>query len=284
MDFINPFAVKGSWYKGNLHTHTTNSDGQFSPEEICRIYGKAGYDFLCITDHNKLTKVKEPGNLTLLQGAEMNTGYTHIVAVDLKEEFNPEGMSVQQIIDAVNLQGALSIIAHPYWSALTVNDLLALRGYAGIEIYNHLCHNLLGKGYSTVHFDGLLQAGRKTPGFAADDAHSERDLSAGFVMVKAPSGEKDDILSSIKKECFYSSTGVMIKDLRIDEDSKTVKIRFSPAVTVDFIAHNSAGKRFSAVTDELEYAEYEIKGNEKYLRIEITDKNNRKAWINPVFL
>jgi hypothetical protein len=25
---INPFLTKGQWYKGNLHTHTTNSDGR----------------------------------------------------------------------------------------------------------------------------------------------------------------------------------------------------------------------------------------------------------------
>ncbi len=282
MHFVNPFAEKGNWYKGNLHAHTTNSDGQFSPGEICRIYRKAGYSFLCITDHNSITRTEEVEGLTLLQGSEINTGYTHIVAVNLKKAINPERLSNQHIIDAVNRQGAIPIIAHPYWSNLTVTELLALRGYAGIEAYNHLCHNLLGKGYSTVHLDGLLQAGRKISCFAADDVHSKRDLTAAFIMVKARSRKKNDILSSIGKELFYSSTGVTIRDLRLDEGIRTIKIRFSPAKTVDFIALTPAGKRVDAGRDEIECAEYEIQGNEKYLRIEITDKNNRKAWVNPI--
>ncbi len=284
MNFINPFAMEGIWYKGNLHTHTNNSDGQYSPEEICRIYRKAGYDFLCITDHNRITTAEGPDGLTLLRGAEINTGYTHIVAVGLKEKFSPEGMSNRQIIDEVNRQEAISVIAHPYWSNLTAADLVELQGYAGIEVYNHLCNNLMGKGYSTVHFDGVLQAGRRILGFASDDAHSKKDLTTGFIMVKSPSKEKKDLFTSIKNGFFYASTGVIIKDFQVDQHSGTVKIRFSPAVTVDFIALTPAGERITAGTDEMEYAEYRIKGNEKYLRIEITDKNNRKAWVNPMFL
>lgn len=282
-DFRNPFSEKGNWYKGNLHLHTTNSDGQFSLEEICRLYKKAGYDFLCVTDHNSITKTKGAHGLTLLQGAELNTGYTHIVAVELKKPINPEGLSRQQIINAVNRQGAIPIIAHPYWSNLTTADLLALRGYAGLEVYNHLCHNLTGKGYSTVHLDGVLQTGRKILSFASDDAHSQKDLTTSFIMVKARSCKKNDLLSSIKKEFFYSSTGVIVQDLKIAEDAKTISLDFSPAKTVDFIAPTPAGRRITAgKQDEIEHAEYTLRGDEKYLRIEITDKQNRKAWINPL--
>lgn len=47
----NPYAVSGKWYKGNLHTHTTRSDGTLSPEEIVKWYEDNGYSFLAITDH-----------------------------------------------------------------------------------------------------------------------------------------------------------------------------------------------------------------------------------------
>ncbi len=39
------------WYKGNLHTHSTNSDGRLSPEEVIRLYREEDYDFLALTDH-----------------------------------------------------------------------------------------------------------------------------------------------------------------------------------------------------------------------------------------
>ena len=39
------------YYKANLHTHTTNSDGKMSPEEVKAWYKKLGYDIVAFTDH-----------------------------------------------------------------------------------------------------------------------------------------------------------------------------------------------------------------------------------------
>ena len=41
----------GQFYKANLHTHTTISDGAHSPEEIKRIYSENGYSIVAFTDH-----------------------------------------------------------------------------------------------------------------------------------------------------------------------------------------------------------------------------------------
>ena len=54
------------WYKGNLHTHTLNSDGDSTPEDVVRWYREHGYDFLVLTDHNFLTGVD---GLNAVQGA-----------------------------------------------------------------------------------------------------------------------------------------------------------------------------------------------------------------------
>ena len=43
------------WYKGNLHTHTINSDGDSSPDAVARWYKEHRYDFLALTDHNYFT-------------------------------------------------------------------------------------------------------------------------------------------------------------------------------------------------------------------------------------
>ena len=43
------------WFKGNLHTHTTESDGKLSPEECYALYKSKGYDFLARTDHWKVS-------------------------------------------------------------------------------------------------------------------------------------------------------------------------------------------------------------------------------------
>jgi histidinol phosphatase-like PHP family hydrolase len=56
--FANSFQEKGSWFKGNLHTHNTLCDGLSSPEETASIYEAKDYDFLFITDHSKVVDAK----------------------------------------------------------------------------------------------------------------------------------------------------------------------------------------------------------------------------------
>lgn len=40
-----------NFYKGNMHCHSTLSDGTFTPEELKKMYKEKGYSFLAITDH-----------------------------------------------------------------------------------------------------------------------------------------------------------------------------------------------------------------------------------------
>ena len=44
----------GNFYKANLHCHTTNSDGSFTPEEIKKFYKEKGYSVIAFTDHDGL--------------------------------------------------------------------------------------------------------------------------------------------------------------------------------------------------------------------------------------
>jgi hypothetical protein len=43
-----------NWYKGNLHTHSLWSDGDDYPEMIASYYKAHGYNFIGLTEHNKL--------------------------------------------------------------------------------------------------------------------------------------------------------------------------------------------------------------------------------------
>ncbi len=59
------------WYKGNLHTHSTNSDGRLSPEEVIGLYREEGYDFLALTDHWFMGEERQEENFLLLSGQNM---------------------------------------------------------------------------------------------------------------------------------------------------------------------------------------------------------------------
>src|SRR6187200_3116832 len=60
-------GTTGRWYKGNTHTHTLNSDGDSTPDDVVRWYREHRYQFLVLTDHNYQTRV---GELNALHGAE----------------------------------------------------------------------------------------------------------------------------------------------------------------------------------------------------------------------
>ncbi|WP_165443919.1 PHP domain-containing protein [Lachnoclostridium sp. Marseille-P6806] len=68
MSFHSIFRTDGSWYKGNLHMHSTRSDGKLPPQEALDIYHRAGYDFAALTDHRRPGITLEPGRSGVLSG------------------------------------------------------------------------------------------------------------------------------------------------------------------------------------------------------------------------
>ena len=42
----------GTWYKANLHCHSTFSDGKLTPAQLKEIYMEKGYSIIAYTDHN----------------------------------------------------------------------------------------------------------------------------------------------------------------------------------------------------------------------------------------
>ena len=68
---------EGVWLRGNLHMHTTRSDGRVSVEEAIARYERAGYDFIAVTDHwVRSEKGTTAGGMLLLSGCEYNIGDT----------------------------------------------------------------------------------------------------------------------------------------------------------------------------------------------------------------
>jgi len=238
------FEASGMWIKGNLHAHTKNSDGLLSPEEVINYYFSHGYDFLAITDHEKITKVTSE-KLLLIPGTEVSVGKGilgdsyHVLAINVEDNEalqKHKKESVQALLDFVNKENSFAIIAHPYWSKLVHSDLLNIEGYIGIEVYNGASEATIARGFSTVHWDNLLTQGRNVYGFATDDAHYYNDLDSakGWINVKVREVSVDEILSSIKKGNFYSSSGPNIEYFSYNENR--IEIKSSPAERIDFVS------------------------------------------------
>ena len=288
----NPFLTKGRWYKGNLHTHTTNSDGRLSLKQIVSSYKEKKYDFLAITDHNKITLIDEysTSDFLLIKGIEIDCGRSefglpyHILGLGLKAVPElPEKMSAQEAIDIIRKRRGIVFLGHSYWSGLNLNDILPLKGILGVEVFNTHCHQTIGKGISSVHWDDLLAHGRNLYGFAVDDTHFPEAVGRGWIMVKAKSLSTADILSAIKKGQFYSSCGPVIKDIAFK--NRTVTVRCSKAAAINFICFGPYGRSFYSEDGKLlTGASYDLSGQERYLRIEVIDARGKIAWSQPFFI
>jgi hypothetical protein len=194
----------------------------------------------------------------------------------------------QRVVDHVNGLGGVSVLAHPYWSGLNHADIMALDGLCGVEIYNTSCDYERNTGLSAPHVDGLIAAGRRPHIFAVDDHHgADRptmplDACAAWVMVKAPSLSERHILESIRGGLFYSSTGPKIKGITVDGEG-VIHVECSPAKTVSFVSTPSLGMKFHARETPITSVSYPGRPGETYVRVEVTDREGRTAWSNPIY-
>jgi len=230
-----------------------------------------------------------------MPGVEYGIGSTsvghpyHLVVINLGEPIlDYREKTAQQLIDVAKDKGAEVIIAHPYWSALTINDMLALEGCIGVEVFNTSCHYSIAKGYSAAHWDNLLIRGILSFGFATDDAHwhfnehRPNDACGAWIMVKSPTLAVEDLMQAIRNGEFYASNGPRIESLVVEDD--TIVAKTSPAKVINFIADASRGESFTALDRQsISFAEYKLRGREKYVRIECIDEEGKTAWSNPVF-
>ncbi|NPV84755.1 MAG: PHP domain-containing protein [Anaerolineae bacterium] len=195
----------------NLHIHTTYSDGSKNHAEICRIALKSGLDVVIITDHNVLVKglpnyyQEGKQRLLLLMGEEIHDRQAlkqnnHLLVIGNKRELSASCGELQQIVNAANQDGAATVLAHPYESALPAFNEPAINWeewdinhFHAIELWNNFSEfksviNGLADGIFYAFFpefiahnppeamlkkwDELLRQGKRVAAVGGSDAHA----------------------------------------------------------------------------------------------------------------
>lgn len=293
------FRENGIWLKGNIHCHTTVSDGVLSPDEIAATYASHGYDFLAMTDHNTFKRhvCPETSELLLLTGVEHDLAYSktkciHVVGIGSEQErentqyecrkYAPKEMKDQELIDMMQNDGQFTVLAHPIWSRMEPEEVIALHDFHAMEVYNngaeHLCH----AGHAEIYWDMLLRRGMKVFGVATDDTHGLCDLFGGWICVKAKEKSYQAVVQALFEGNFYASSGPVIHDFGIDGDK--IYLSCSPCREIHFVTYPARGEScFAEQGTYLEGAEHLLQGGETYVRAECIDDEGRAAWTNPIF-
>ena len=300
---------KLKWYKGNTHTHTLNSDGDSTPDEVVRWYREHGYQFLVLTDHNYLTSVEGLNALhgadekfLVIKGEEVTDEFEkkpiHINSLNPVSLVKPQGgtsvlNTMQRDVDAIRAARGVPHINHPnfYW-AITADDLRQLNNNKLFEIYNGhpQVNNLGGGGVPGLEemWDIILSSGKLMYGIAVDDAHHfkrpwDKNASTpghGWVYVRAESLSASAIMTALERGDFYASTGVELTDYEATNKQLKVTIketRYSK-YQVQFIGQG--GKVLKVLTSNP--AVYDVQGNEGYVRAKVIESNGQFAWTQPI--
>jgi len=300
------FTATGKFYRGNLHTHSTRSDGVLEPKEVCRRYQAEGYDFISLTDHfvglfdYPITDSADCRNedFTTILGAELHTGTMenghlwHLVAVGLPSSFPPPDApnfrpvmgseSAASIAQRARDAGAFVSIAHPHWSGMSEADARTITAAHAVEIYNHGCvvDNDRGEGFLTL--EHLLNEGRRLNLTATDDAHfNTPDHFGGWVMVKAQQNEPKTLLAALLAGEYYCSTGPQIFDIRICDDN--VVVDCSEAATIILQGQGTSMATLHGENMKTGTLSRERLTGSKWLRVTVIDQAGKRAWSNPVW-
>jgi len=282
------YETTGNWYKGNAHLHTTASDGGATAAEAARLYAEAGYDFLFRTDHwaaSDMAGEAEEAPLLWLDGVELDGPddhgtYYHVACLG-KVAGIERGMGLTAAMGAAREQGALTVLAHPHWSGNGPADALR-HDFDGVEIYNHVCRWLNGKGDGLVHWEAMLRSGRNALAFAVDDAHLRPEhpgYNGGWIVVNAREREADALLAALRAGRFYSSCGPDFHAIR--RDGGRVSVETSSVAFIRLVGPGSEGARIGSFEGELfTEASFDLPPEWAYAYVEIEDAHRRRAWTN----
>lgn len=305
--FTSPiFAAQWMWARGNLHTHTTNSDGNRSPQEVADWYKSNGYQFLVISDHDKLTDVtslnKDPNDgFIVIPGEEIamtgdpNTPH-HANAIGISKWIKPPdrginpGRNARLLVDCIRDGGGIPMVNHPACGGWGYRELLWIKGPYLLEIANmgDVSVNVSNLTRMSMEqtWDVLLSYGQEVYATATDDMHrldygpsNPLGPGRGWVVCRVKQLTEADVLDALRRGDFYCSTSVELEDYSFDGREFRVKVK--PKQGEKYLIR-FVGK-WGAILQESEgvTATYRVSGKHEpnsYIRCKVISGNNKAAW------
>ncbi|HOR29291.1 MAG TPA: CehA/McbA family metallohydrolase, partial [Candidatus Sumerlaeota bacterium] len=273
--------------RGNLHTHTTQSDGVEAPQAVIDAYAAAGYDFLMLSDHDifsgaELYRTLDARGMTLIPGNEVTANALHLLHVNGDRRVEPH-RNRQQVIDEIAATQGFAIVNHPNWQwgptpLCPPEELAAMSAFAGMEIFNGVIRRLEGSPYATDCWDKRLSQGERMWGYAHDDSHEPGDRFLGWNMVWSADRGVDALVEALRHGRFYASTGVVIR--KLESDGMQVHIEAENADRI--VAVTDFRLRLGqSDTNDLTVTVPETK---QYVRFECWGRGEEFAWSQPFFV
>jgi hypothetical protein len=288
-----PYSSKTHVYMGQMHDHSNNSDGAQTPSAVVTAYRSAGYDFISISDHYKITSDPGVSGILFIPGAEeapksplRNYSYVnHMNRIGAVTPSTGSSGTPQKVIDQSLSEGSFVFLNHPSWPGGYPADpnwmdaeLESVAGYYGVEVWNSL---VAPNQNAENRIDYLLSKNKKLFLIAADDCHNLNSVYCKTASVRVFSDELtvQAIMENLKSGNFYASNGANISGIHIS--GKTFEITTDAASKIEFIVKEGVVRQSNY---DVRGANYTVLGDETYVRAQVTRNSDGKmAWTNPIY-
>ncbi|MBE6811189.1 MAG: PHP domain-containing protein [Ruminococcaceae bacterium] len=303
---------EGKWYKANLHSHSTDSDGALTPAQMKKAYMDKGYSVVAFSDHNVLVPHPEltDKNFVAITATEIDiSDYRDMTVrhrpsyhlnffaknelcdkfVDFpKDEYkkNYSTKVINELVKKANEAGFLAQYNHPRWSQHTTVDYVTLEGFWGFEIINGATLRNELQGWGDIEYVTLIRNGQYPVTTASDDNHNVYPLEntaycdsfIAFTMIKAKELTYKGIIEAMENRDVYGTNGPIIKSLYIEDN--IVHIETEPANAIVFRTEDRTTWRVLADDDSLTNAKFDLSKltvKPKFIRFEVGNTHGQKA-------
>jgi hypothetical protein len=279
------------WYKGELHCHSTESDGDYPVDRVVQTAANLGLDFLSLTDHSTITQwrhlarvVDQP--IALIRSCEVSAELGHANLHGMRAWIDPfidnNSGRYNEVADEVHRQGGLFCVNHVYSSNAGWKDFGFDWSRADLlEVWN--VHEACDNDYSIAFWDHVLNSGHRVLGVPGIDSHHPESgigrLGQAVTYVYADELSERGIVAGLRRGRVYGTLGPLMDvrvrcgDGRVLQMGETASDCPGPAqVQVDYCSDEPL--RLFIVKNGLLLHHFEIEGSQgKWRSVQFTDES-----------
>lgn len=214
------------YYSGDVHNHSTYSDGKGTLEENRESMKEKGHSFLYSTDHNtfdhreEIESYKETDQDFLhITGYEFTSKYGHALAYNTDKIYSIDNITERNNVEEwqkfvnSNPEPAFVYLAHPYEAPkyeLGEDVLSNIEGITGIEVWNGFNHHALAYQNQRAFklWDSMnLRGYKKYFGNAVSDAHTAEKQGNPFIMGQMEELSEEEVHRMLSTGAYFGSNG-----------------------------------------------------------------------------
>lgn len=253
----------GKFYKANMHTHTTVSDGKLTPDEAKELFKSMGYSIVAFTDHEVIVPENQLRDEDFLPitSYEISIGqpwgtfskcYHLNIYMPEPERTWSDTFCLRNVREAwlplvTEEMSRHGVESRRYTKEFVQSTIDTANREGCLVSYNHPVwsnqdytdysglrglwgvewHNTecIRMGYydTMQPIDDLLREGERVFPLATDDCHNRASYGGGWLMVRSRALDYDSVFDALRRGDFYSSNGPAIKSLYYEDGKVTVK-------------------------------------------------------------